>query len=616
MVTIYKNIFSDQPHHIPVNVALERIRGGKSKEKIEAIRKVLDKEKADVLKRDLPSVCFSGKFYGPRKDNQQKEHSGLIVLDFDNLNDLRQKQTEIISQNIVHACWVSPRGNGLKALIKIADGKKHREHFQALQEAFPDCDKSGINESRVCYESYDPEIYVNESSLIFTNVKTVERIEVKETLSGSIDVFQRLLKWLTNRNDAFVTGERNIFIFKLASACCRFETNEQEAINLISNEFLISTTDFTKNEAEKAVRSAYRANRSKYATANFEKDVLVDKVSRKEVEIDPDIYNPAIKPKDVIYGEDVKLDAINIYKNGYPNVAPIGVPDLDNLFKSKKGEITCLTGIGNYGKSTLKKWYQAMRILLFNEKFASFSPEENPPEEYYHDFVEIILGCDCTPSNPHRPGIEVYNAAYDFISNHIFYLYPKDVAPTPQYIKERFLELIIKEKVDGIDIDPFNQLSNDYASTGSRTDKYLETFLSDFGRFVQQNNVYGWIIAHPKAIKKRPEGNYDCPDVFDIADGAMWNNKMDNILVYHRPLMQTEPYSTQCEFHSKKIRRQKIVGVKGSVSFEMVRSKRRFLFDGFDPLQKILNEKRMTFSTQQQDFIFDNTVPFSEIGSF
>ena len=86
------------------------------------------------------------------------EHSGFIVLDFDDVSELRDKQTEIISQKFVYACWVSPSGNGLKALIKIADGSKHREHFQSLQEVFPEIDRSGINQSRVCYESYDPEI--------------------------------------------------------------------------------------------------------------------------------------------------------------------------------------------------------------------------------------------------------------------------------------------------------------------------------------------------------------------------------------------------------------------------------------------------------------------------
>jgi hypothetical protein len=619
MVTIYKNIFSDVPFYATVKTALTRIKDGKSKEKVDEIRRVLDKERAATLKKDLPSVCFSGKFQGARKDAQLIQHSGFIVLDFDNVSELREKQTELISSEYVFACWVSPSGNGLKALVKVADGKKHRQHFTALREIFTDCDKSGVNEGRVCYESYDPEIYINEEAKVFTKFNENERYEAKESISGSNDVFQRLLKWLTNRNDAFVTGERNIFIFKLASACCRFGIPENEAAILVVNEFLTGSTDFTKNEADKAVKSAYRANRGQYGSANFEKDILVDRVSRKEVQIDPDIFNPEIRPKDVIYGEDIKLDAINIYKNGYPFVAPIGIEELDRLFKSKRGEITCLTGIGNYGKSTFKKWYQTMRILLYGEKYATFSPEDNPPEEYYHDYVEILLGCDCTPTNPYKPSIERYNAAFDFISKHIFYIYPKDVAPTPQYIKERFLELIIKEKVDGVDIDPFNQLANDYSSAGGRTDKYLETFHSDISRFAQVNNVFAWIIAHPTKMKKGGDGNYECPDVFDIADGSMWNNKMDNILVYHRPHAQSDPSSPACEFHSKKVRRQKVVGVKGAVTFEMVRSKRRFFFDGVDPIQKLLNERDITFTPLPQPKEYkqqDLKTLLNEIGDF
>jgi hypothetical protein len=259
-----------------------------------------------------------------------------------------------------------------------------------------------------------------------------------------------------------------------------------------------------------------------------------------------------------------------------------------------------------------------MRILLYGEKFATFSPEDNPPEEYYHDFVEIILGCDCSPNNPHRPSRQVYEQVYDMVCKHIFYVYPKDVSPTPQYIMEVFLELIIKENVDGVDIDPFNQLTNEYQKF-SRSDKYLEWVLSVFSRFAQVNNVFFWIIAHPIKMAKAGDGNYPCPDVFDLTDGAMWNNKMDNILVYHRPFAQTDPQNPTCEFHSKKIRRQKIVGKKGFTVFEMVFKTRRFFFTGIDSLQLLLNQKNIDFKPKQptqQTLEQDGWMPFSEENIF
>ena len=609
MITAFKNIWSKEPHYISVELALNRIKNGNSKKLVEEIRNTLDKEKAAELKKNLPCICFSGKFGSDRKDEQILTHSKYLVLDFDNVYELRDKQTEIISNPFIYACWVSPSGNGLKALVKIADGKKHREHFEALEEIFPEIDKSGKNTSRVCYESFDSEIYINLNADVFKKIKKTEKIVTFERTIDDYKIFKNLLTWLTNKSEAFVTGERNNFIFKLACACCRYGIPEQTANGLIHNEF-VSNSEFTNREADSAISSAYRVNSKNYGSASFDKEQLVDKITRKEVEVEKVVFDEEGKLKDVIYGIDVKEQALSLYETGYATVNGIGVKEMDDSFKPKKGEITVLTGIGNYGKSSWKKWYQAMRMILYGEKFATFSPEDNPPEEYYHDFVEILLGCDCTPSNPNRPSRQVYEYTYDFVCKHIFYVYPKNVTPTPQYIMEVFLQLIVKEGVDGVDIDPFNQLANNYQNFGGR-DKYLEWVLSLFSRFSQINNVYFWIIAHPIKMLKGSDGNYPCPDVFDIADGALWNNKLDNILVYHRPYGQTDPQNPTCEFHSKKIRRQKIVGKKGFFLFEMLFRTRRFFFNGLDPLQKILNEKNITFKTESTMELQQGWVPFN-----
>jgi len=611
MITIFKNIYNKEPKYITVELALDRIKNGRSKSMVEDIRNTLDKEKADNLKKNLPSVCFSGKFSANRQDSDLMKHSGFIVLDFDDVFELRDKQNEIISNQCVYACWVSPSGKGLKALIKIANGDKHREHFQALQEVFPEIDKSGINQSRVCFESYDPEIYINTKSEVFKKIKKVEKVVTFEKTDNEQKIYKNILTWLSNKNEAFVTGERNNFIFKLASACCRFGINEITASNFINTDFL-SNSEFTRNESERTIKSAYRANAQRFASASFDKEQLVDKITRKEIDVASVLIDDDSNIKDVIYGIDVKQQALDIYEKGYIAVKGIDVPDIDERFKPKKGEITVLTGIGNYGKSSFKKWYQAMRILMYGEKFATFSPEDNPPEEYYHDFVEILLGCDCTPSNPNRPSKQIYEYTYDWICKHVFYVYPKDASPTPQYVMEIFLQLIIKENVDGVDIDPFNQMANNYQNFAGR-DKYLEWVLSLFSRFSQVNNVYFWIIAHPKLMVKSANGNYPCPDVFDIADGALWNNKLDNILVYHRPFAQTEPQNPICEFHSKKIRRQKIVGKKGFSVFEMYFKTRRFFFNGFDPLQYKLNEKNITFKTENIVELQQGWVPFNDV---
>lgn len=586
-ITAFRNIFSKEPFYTTVDKALYRIKTGVSKNKIIEIRNTQDKEKANELKKNLPSICFSG-IFTERKDDCLQTHSGFIVLDFDNVVDLQYSIKKTFEKDFVKAVWVSPSGNGIKALVKIANGDKHKEHFQALQDIFPDIDKSGINVSRVCYESFDENIMIRENCKTFTKVKSIEKI-IESEKSDNYETFDKLLKWLNNTGNAFVTGERNAYIYKLASACCRYGISESGCISLINTYVTNGSSDFSKREVDIAVKSAYKSNI--FASAEFKNEKLVEKLTYNEVKIDEAIYDESIKPKDVIYGIDCKADAMRLYDKGYERVLSTGCDEIDTHFKFKKGELTLLTGIGNYGKSTFLKFLLLMQILN-GKKIAIFSPEDAPAHEFYNDFVEMYLGRNCIFGDE-RPTRTQYELTYDFITKNVFFIYPKDIAPTPEYIKERFLELIIKEKVEFCVIDPFNQMTNEYAKSAGRSDKYLETLLSDFGRFAKMNDVYFTIVAHPKALQKKADGNYPCPDVFDIADGAMWNNKMDNILVYHLPYRQTDDKSTVCEFHSKKIRKRKTVGNVGSITFEYNPRSRRYIFNGIDYLENIIRKEKV-----------------------
>ena len=68
----------------------------------------------------MPSVCFSGKF-SSRTDDGLIEHSGFVVLDFDKVYEIGELMAKLTTYEFVYAAWISPRANGVKALIKIAD---------------------------------------------------------------------------------------------------------------------------------------------------------------------------------------------------------------------------------------------------------------------------------------------------------------------------------------------------------------------------------------------------------------------------------------------------------------------------------------------------------------
>ena len=214
----------------------------------------------------------------------------------------------------------------------------------------------------------------------------------------------------------------------------------------------------------------------------------------------------------------------------------------------------------------------------------------------------MLLGTNCTPTNydgtpnKYRPTREAYQNAYSFVCQHFFYMYPKKNSPTFTYVLSRFLEMCIKEKVSGCCIDPWNQVDHDYGN--ANVSKYLEGKLSATTRFAQENNIAFTIVHHPHAMVKQANGNYPCPDVYDLNDGAMWNNKMDNIIVYHRPIAQTSPSDPSCEFHSKKIKRQKTVGKKGNYAFEFSMPKRRFIVNGIDYMANALEQNGLDFKTE------------------
>lgn len=578
IVSIYKNIFDKSSKYtILVTEALNRIKVGKSDKAIIALRQESNKAVQDNLKKQLPSVTFSGTF-SAREDSRIITYSGFICLDFDNV-DIDTYKDIFEKWEFTYATWISPRGNGRKVLVKISDGKKHREHFAALKKRYPEVDEQCVNESRVCYESYDPNIYINENSEVFKEAIKHEVVLKTHVANDTFEVYKKLNRWLEKKGNIFNSGNRNRYIFILAGGCCRAGLGEDEVSSMLSSDY--SGSDFTAKEIANTVKSAFRSNRSMAGSLEFRNDSFYS--NETTYEIDSRVLEDGYKPADVVYGSDVYDAALDIFSNGYKSAETTHIPILDTYFKFKKGEITLLSGIGNAGKSTYLNQLLLIQSYFSEKKWAIFSPENYPAHEFYFDLTEVLLGCRCDSNAYHKPDQKLFEAAYEFVSKHFFYVYPESILPTPDYLKVKFMELIMKEKVEGIVIDPFNQLENNYG--GGRSDKYLESFLSDSRRFAIENNIYYILVAHPHKLRKENGAkDYPCPDVFEIADGAMWNNKCDNIIIYHRPYAQSDPDNPVCEHHSKKIRRQKIVGKKGWFSFEMSRHKRRFYFDGINPL--------------------------------
>lgn len=174
-----------KPHKtMGVHEAIDLIKSDKYKSDIEKLRSADNPSTKKTLKSFLPYFTFSGVF-AKRLTENLKVHSGLIVLDFDNLSDERLAQlfSDFITIEFVCACWISPSGNGLKVLVKI-DPDQHLQSFIELDDFFTgnfnlEIDQSGKDVARACFVSWDPNIFYNPESTIFEvqNPQTNESVK-------------------------------------------------------------------------------------------------------------------------------------------------------------------------------------------------------------------------------------------------------------------------------------------------------------------------------------------------------------------------------------------------------------------------------------------------------
>jgi succinate dehydrogenase flavin-adding protein (antitoxin of CptAB toxin-antitoxin module) len=288
-VTIFQSIKdTSAPFYRNVGVILGRIKSGASKELVKKIRAEKRKPERNELKKKLPAVCFSGKFT-KRADSYLVEHSGLICLDFDGYTkskDLLEDKENLSKNKFVYSVFISPSGNGLKVLVKIpADSHNHINYFNSLEKYFNSeyFDKTSKNVSRVCYESYDPLIHVNENSSIWDTIEEPEYTEVSKVkdsptipITDENKVVEILVKWWTKKYP-MMEGQRNHNVYILAMAFNDFGINKSLA-SYVLNQY--ASEDFTIREIATTIDSAYK-HTGNFGTKYYEDEERINSIKAK-----------------------------------------------------------------------------------------------------------------------------------------------------------------------------------------------------------------------------------------------------------------------------------------------------------------------------------------------
>ena len=288
-VTIFKNIReTETPFYRNIDTILLRIKEGKSMDLVKSIRSEKDKSERNELKKLLPAVCFSGEFT-KRADKSIVNHSGFICLDFDNYEKVKEMQDDksrLSKDKYVYSVFVSPSGKGLKIIVKIpADIDNHVNYFISLEEYFdsPYFDKTSKNIGRVCYESWDKNIYVNKESDVWDKIKEREYKEVDTSstykslpITDETKIIEILMKWWEKKYP-MSEGQRNQNAYILAMAFNDYgipKTTSSYILNQYANE------GFTVSELQTTIESAY-SNTSKFNTKYYEDEDKINHIRLK-----------------------------------------------------------------------------------------------------------------------------------------------------------------------------------------------------------------------------------------------------------------------------------------------------------------------------------------------
>jgi twinkle protein len=223
-----------------------------------------------------------------------------------------------------------------------------------------------------------------------------------------------------------------------------------------------------------------------------------------------------------------------IYEYGYKKGFRLGLGEIDNLITWRHGDFTIITGAPNSGKSTWLSNVVVKLAEIHDWRFAIFSPEKSPIASLMAEFSEIYIG---KPFHRHDSEVKMSReellTAADFISKHFWFMRMNDMDITIDGILDKAIELVKRNGINALLIDPWNYIEHKVPSGYSET-QYISEALTKIKQFKDKYNVHVFLVAHPKKLQKLQSGQFEIPNLYDIAGSAHFFNKTDNGISVYR----------------------------------------------------------------------------------
>ena len=569
-VTVFQSLFEKTPHHVHLSQVLNRIKSGHSSTLISKVREG-DKE----AKKKLPVVLFSGEF-SSREDDALFAHSGLVVLDFDHVDVEKTKQA-LATDDFVLACWTSPSGDGVKAVVKITNPERHRDHFRSLTAYFDkqyslQVDETGINESRACFESWDPDIIVKDDVKKFGSFIT-EHAELQTPISkvGEYTDYMKLnlaARMIRNAED----GEKHSALIKAATLCGGYisagRMEEDEVVRVLFREICKRDID-SESQAMHTIRDGIEKGK----TMPIRELIDGEKSAQREMLLnDGDLSFISSDDEDFRWIDDFAQGLIELGLD-------TGDELLDQHFRYKK-EFVIINGHSNVGKTTTALFLMVNASIRHGWKWIVYSSENRTAS------VKMTLMQFACNKKAGNMTYSERKQAYKWVQKHFVVISNKQVYSYSDIIL--FMEkVMLQQPVDAIFVDPYNSLKLDMKNSSIGVHDYHYEAASEFLTFSTSHNVAVWLNMHAVTQAQRvkdSEGMPVAPYAEDTEGGGKFVNRADCFMTIHRKVQHPDPsVRVISELHVRKVRNTETGGEPTGLENPI-----RFIMDisrtGFKPM--------------------------------
>ena len=401
-INFMDSVYGSNMRIVEIQKVLEQIKTERWKNKIDEIRYHINngnKSKAGGIKKGLPAFTISATFKDGRTQKHFDTYTNLLHLDYDHIDNVEELRAKVIDIPYTYAAFISPSGNGLKVFVKSDNTfSTHEYAFNALGDYYDeivgvDSDRNVKDITRLCYVSYDPNLYLDQNAEVFK----YQSYPNNETKS------QKDIYWVwdfTAKRKEFIEGNRNNFVHSFACNANRFDFEVNDVINYA---YSYSDNTFSKEEIERTIKSAYDNNvNEKGSAAKPAKSAILPKDIPHKI-ISPfipdqiyDVLPPTLKEAcNVFKGRERDVlftSALTVISGGLYNVSGLYANDkvFPNLFSiiiappaSGKGVMKYSRQLGdcshdfllNQSREGLKEYKNQKRVFNLKVKKAKTDKE-------------------------------------------------------------------------------------------------------------------------------------------------------------------------------------------------------------------------------------------------